>query len=159
MNAEGKAQGRERVGNRRKMKRSCPYCGRIHDSKYDCGRRPRRRYTRRPEEQGRYTDAWKRKSAEIRRQSHYLCAVCLARGVLTYDDLSVHHIVKLTERPDLLLDDDNLVCLCRAHHEMADRGQLPTGYLTSLARARQHPPEGVCPSESGAPLPTPHLHK
>ena len=125
------------------MLKSCKYCGRIHDSRYDCGKRPRKQYRRKASEAGRYTYAWQLKSREIKERSHYLCAYCLAHGELTYDDLEVHHIVKLTDRPDLLLEDGNLICLCARHHERAESGEIPKKELYELVKTRDDPPGGV----------------
>ncbi len=118
------------------MLRSCPYCGRIHSRDYDCGKKPKTKYQRRQEETGRYTYAFRKKSEEIKERSHFLCAVCFSEGRLNNQDLSTHHIMKLTERPDLLLDDNNLICLCRTHHDMADAGELGPEMLHKLIRQR-----------------------
>lgn len=119
------------------MLKACSYCGRIHDSKVDCGKKPKRMYRRTEEEQGRYTHAWDVKSEQIKERSHYLCEVCLEEGRLTYEGLETHHIVKLRERPDLLLEDENLICLCKMHHRMAERGEIPAEKLRKLAKKRE----------------------
>lgn len=122
--------------------RSCPWCGRIHARDHDCGKRPAKPNRRTADEAGRYTNAWKAKSDDIKSRSHYLCAVCLADGVYTYECLETHHIVKLRERPDLLLEDGNLICLCRRHHEMAERGEIQADRLRKLAAERDKVPPG-----------------
>lgn len=118
------------------MLKACLYCGRVHDSKHDCGKRPPKRYKRRANEAGRYTEAWKRKSEAIKAQANYLCEYCRDEGVFTYNDLETHHIVKLRERPDLLLEGGNLICLCRRHHEMAENGTISVEKLRGLAAKR-----------------------
>lgn len=123
--------------------RSCKYCGRIHPASYDCGKRPKRIYNRGVAEQGRYTGAWANKAKEIKERSNYLCAYCLMHGMITYDGLEVHHIVKLACRPDLLLDDSNLVCLCTRHHKQADRGKISAKELYELVKKRDGIPLGV----------------
>ena len=80
---------------------------------------------------------WKQKSLEIRSNAQYLCEVCRDQGVLTYTDLEVHHIEKLADKPEALLDNDNLVCLCVMHHKQADRGEIGKEYLKELARRRE----------------------
>ncbi len=124
------------------MLRSCPYCGRVHDSRHDCGKRPVKRFRRTETERIRYTSAMARKSAEIKERSHYLCAVCLDAGVLTYDGLETHHIRKLRERPDLALVDGNLICLCGNCHERAERGDISAERLERLAAERDRVPPG-----------------
>lgn len=122
------------------MLRSCKWCGRIHDDCYDCGRKPaRKRMVASTEADAfRRTSAWKRKSLEIRYRDHGLCQVCL-RGlylssrVFTYDSLSVHHIVPLSEDRSRALDDENLITLCGLHHELAESGYIPREDLLEMA--------------------------
>ena len=122
------------------MLKACPWCGRIHDSREDCGRKPMKKYRREENERGRNTRAWKRKAEQIKTDSHYLCENCLSQGVLTWDGLETHHIIKLRERPDLLLDDDNLVCLCEKCHKKADAGTISADFLRQLAKKRNNIP-------------------
>ncbi len=119
---------------------TCPHCGRVHSTVYHCSDKPRRKYVRKEVEKGRYTSAWHQKSEEIKERSNYLCAVCLDNRILTYDGLEVHHIVKIADRPELLLEDSNLICLCVQHHKRADRGCISPDYLMRLARLRDTPP-------------------
>lgn len=65
-----------------------------------------------------------------------MCEVCRDRGKVTTEGLEVHHIEKLRDDPDGLVEDGNLVCLCRPHHRMADDGGLTKGYLRGLAAKR-----------------------
>ena len=125
------------------MLTTCRYCGRIHPKGYACEKKPKRFSRRTEEEQGRYTYAFARKSAEIKERSHYLCAVCLDEGRLICDGLETHHIVKLRDRPDLLLEDSNLICLCADCHRKADAGRIPAERLRELAARR----------DRGTPLP------
>lgn len=80
--------------------------------------------------------AWAVKSRQIRTDAHYLCEVCKDKGAYNYKDLSVHHIEKLKDRPDLWLDDDNLICLCKDHHRLAEAGLIDKEYLHKLAKKR-----------------------
>ena len=48
-------------------------------------------------------------------------------------DVEVHHITPLNEDYDLRLDNDNLICLCRYHHELAEKGQISRDLLKKLA--------------------------
>ena len=116
------------------MLRSCTKCGRIHDSNYKCdkGRLPRTN-----EQALRNRNKWHVKSREIRERSLYLCSVCQDKQTVNYDDnLEIHHIIKLRDNPDGLLDDDNLICLCVKHHKQADRGELSIDYLRELVKKR-----------------------
>ena len=117
------------------MLRSCTKCGRIHDINFKCnggGRLPQT-----AEQALRRRTSWTNKSKEIRERSKYLCAVCLDKGeARADDDIEVHHIRKLRDYPDGLLEDDNLICLCTYHHKQADRGELSSEYLRQLAQRR-----------------------
>lgn len=78
----------------------------------------------------------------IKDRDHYLCQACLhnldGHGVrYTTDQLEVHHIEPLIDDYDRRLDDDNLITLCRAHHEQAEQGDgggLSRSVLHQLAR-------------------------
>ena len=115
------------------MWKSCSKCGKVHDVKYKCNVRATKPV---PTEDRRLRSqsAWTNKSIEIRERSNYLCQVCLDQGKYTYDGLEVHHIEKLKDNPNKLLDDLNLICLCKHHHELADAGKIDHEYLRKLAK-------------------------
>ncbi len=85
---------------------------------------------------------WHEKADQIKEDAGRLCEVCRAEGRYTYRNLETHHIEKLRERPDLLLDDTNLICLCTECHKRADAGELSKEYLRELVRERadRYPP-------------------
>ena len=129
------------------MLTTCRYCGRVHDTAYDCGRRPKPKYPANyeradvKESRFRHTARWTRKSLEIRQRDHFLCQVCI-RGLyqygqqraLNYEDISVHHIQPLKDAWERRLDNDNLISLCQYHHELAENGDIPRGELEDIAR-------------------------
>ena len=119
------------------MWKSCGRCGKIHNSGEPCtAPRIRRQIT--PDQRLRSTSRWQTKREEIKDRSQWLCAICKAEGVYTYDNIEVHHIIKLSEAPEKLLDDENLICLCKHHHEQADAGKFKIEYLQELAKARDN---------------------
>ena len=63
--------------------------------------------------------------------------MCLEDGRYNYNDLEVHHIDKLRDNEDKLLDNYNLICLCKHHHELADAGKIDIEHLKELARDRE----------------------
>ena len=72
---------------------------------------------------------WERKRKAILRRDEYLCRQCRRFGRTTSAN-TVHHIHPREERPDLELDDRNLISLCAACHDgMHDR---ITGALTAV---------------------------
>ncbi len=126
------------------MLKSCKYCGRVHDSKYNCGHKPVRKKIRTTQSSFRSTEAWKRKSLEIRDRDHYLCQVCtrnLYGTVNRYNNrqIEVHHIIPLAEDYDRRLDNNNLISLCAMHHEIAESGGIPREVLLDIAKRQELP--------------------
>ena len=60
---------------------------------------------------------WTEKRNKIMTRDRCLCQDCLARGVITQADV-VHHIQFLDVRPDLALEDSNLISLCKFCHKV-----------------------------------------
>ena len=114
--------------------RACSRCGKIHSTKYKCN--VGRTYTGGKERNLRSSYAWTRKSKEIREKALYLCEVCKDRGILTHKGLEVHHIIKVREDVGLYLENSNLICLCKEHHEDAEKGLLSKEYLFELVKKR-----------------------
>lgn len=119
------------------MYKSCSRCGRIHDINHKCHAGQIYKSERTAAEKIRYTAAWQKKAAQIKEDSSYLCAVCKAEGIFNYSSLEVHHIEKLRDAPEQAFNDDNLICLCTAHHKAADRGAIKKDYLKKLAEGRR----------------------
>lgn len=120
------------------MWRACSRCGKIHDTAFKC-------YVNRQnndliERKLRATYQWTQKSLEIRERANWLCEVCRDQGVITYDNLEVHHITSIRDDKTKLLDNLNLICLCEEHHTQAESGKLDSDYLRSLARKREENP-------------------
>jgi 5-methylcytosine-specific restriction endonuclease McrA len=69
---------------------------------------------------------WERKRIEILKRDHYECQDCIKRlrekeNLRGYEHrirraTEVHHIIELKERPELALEDNNLVSLCKQCH-------------------------------------------
>ncbi|MBP5424284.1 MAG: HNH endonuclease, partial [Paludibacteraceae bacterium] len=93
------------------MYKTCSRCGKIHPFDYKCN--VGKIYKGGEERTLRNTYAWEKKSKEIRDKAQHLCEVCRQEGRLTYNNIEVHHITKVRDDVSLLLDDLNLVCLCR----------------------------------------------
>lgn len=117
------------------MYKACARCGKMHPKNYYCTKG--REYHGGTERKLRSLWAWTKKSEEIREKANYLCEVCKTEGIYTYKGLEVHHIVKVKDDHGLLLDNSNLICLCEFHHKLAEKGDLGTDYLKSLAEMRE----------------------
>ena len=112
-----------------------------------CSKKPKRvrRYDPNKRDEAdffRSTSAWQKKREEIKERDGYLCQVCL-RGLygtkkrITYEDTEVHHIAKLSETLERCLDNEWLITLCRKHHDMADRGEIPPEELHQVAVSQE----------------------
>lgn len=138
------------------MLKSCKYCGKIHDSRFDCGKKPQRIYIKRDysteSRQFRRKESWKQMSLRIRDRDNHLCQVCLrglyklpGASVLNYENISVHHIEPIKDAPEKKLDPYNLISLCSMHHEMADSGEIPAELLKNMALAQEYSSENSPP--------------
>ena len=116
---------------------SCSRCGKIHQKGYVCHVEKKRYKYSYKESKLRSKSAWTEKSKQIREDANYLCEVCKDKGIYNYRNVEVHHILKLRERPDLLLDNYNLICLCKDCHRLADAGIISVDYLQELAKRRE----------------------
>lgn len=122
---------------------SCPYCGRIHQKNYDCGKRPQRIRYNTDAVKFRNTTAWQKKSREIRERDNFLCQCCIRNFPNTfrqyeYDNCSVHHNVPLSEDLSRGLDNTNLITLCPIHHEMAERGEIIRDVIRAIIDEQEH---------------------
>lgn len=117
------------------MYKSCSRCGKIHDTRFKCN--VGKEYRGGKERELRSSYAWTKKSRETRENAQHLCEVCRDMGIYTYDNLEVHHIEKVRDNKDRLLDDSNLIVLCVQHHKDADAGKLKKDYLKKLVEKRE----------------------
>lgn len=59
---------------------------------------------------------WARTRAYIVERDHGECQPCKDRGLVTTDKLIVHHIEPLEYKPDLSLEESNLITVCIGCH-------------------------------------------
>lgn len=62
--------------------------------------------------------AWRQKRVDIISRDNKECQWCKLEGKVTTDNLIVHHIKELKDRPDLRMDNDNLITVCFDCHEV-----------------------------------------
>lgn len=125
------------------MLKSCKYCGKIHDSKFDCGKKPIRKKIRHTKSSRfRSSQDWKDKAIEIKERDHYLCQICL-RGLygatrrINCNNLSVHHAKKIETDWDKRLDNNNLITVCDMHHRMCEDGTIPYGIVRDIIEEQE----------------------
>lgn len=130
------------------MKRSCQYCGGIHDRKYQCPSKPvRTNYKVTYIDKFRWSKPWQKKRKHINERDKHLCQVCireLHNTQLKYNftNIEVHHITPIAHEWDKRLDDDNLICLCKHHHEMAESGEISKEELRDIVVSQERSLEG-----------------
>jgi len=61
------------------------------------------------------SSAWDKKRLKILQRDNFECQICKEEGRFA-PATTVHHILHLKDRPDLALDDDNLVSVCSVCH-------------------------------------------
>ena len=116
------------------MLKSCSYCGRIHKRGERCPSKPSIKKQTTYIDKFRWTKAWKDKREHIKERDKYLCQVCLRNLYNTQQQynmnhLEVHHIIPIAEDYNKRLDDDNLITLCRYHHELAEKHEIHANEL------------------------------
>lgn len=120
------------------MKKSCTYCGGIHDRSHVCSSKPKKQKQITYIDRFRRARAWRNKSLYIRKRDNNLCQICLRMRYnttqqYTFDDIEVHHIEPVVQAWGRRLDDSNLISLCRYHHELAESGEIPRYELEAIA--------------------------
>lgn len=123
------------------MYRSCKYCGKIHDVRETCSKKPQREYTITYIDKFRWTRHWRLKRDYIKKRDSHLCQICLRNlynttQQYTYDNLEVHHIVPIAKAWELRLEEDNLITLCSYHHKLAEAGTISSETLRQIAMSK-----------------------
>lgn len=113
--------------------RACANCGRIHRG--DCPNKTDRLKKSTDVTKLRTCRRWDETRKLIYTRDHYLCRVCWEQGRISADRVEAHHIVPLSEEPELAYDIDNGITLCVKHHKAADRGEIDRDSLRQLAHS------------------------
>lgn len=131
------------------MYKSCQYCHRIHDIKYQCPNKPKKKQwidqgNKLRVEIRKFRDGvlWRKKREQIQGRDMRLCQICIRNlyntiNQYTFDNTSVHHICALVDDWDKRLDDDNLITLCSVHHSDAERGLIPKEILLQIVKEQE----------------------
>lgn len=125
------------------MLKLCPYCSRVHAKTFDCGRKPvkGKRGTDADKFHGSYK--WTQLSKRVRERDRHMCVYCWQQEHrITTQGIEVHHIVPIAEDYDARMDEDNLVSLCRRHHEQAEQGAISRQKLFELVHMGEDTPRG-----------------
>lgn len=130
------------------MLRSCQYCGRIHDSKFICNKRPKKQRQITEIDKFRWTRIWQKKREEIKKRDLYLCQICkreLYNTKIKYntEDLEVHHNTPVNKDYNKRLDNDNLLTVCHYHHELCESGEIPQEEVQSIINEQESKYENI----------------
>lgn len=126
--------------------RSCRYCGKIHLDNIVCSKKPKdiRKKKRSEADRFRGLQIWKKKRAEIKERDNFICQLCYRNLYNTVDsrinykgNIQVHHIEDINSNWDKRLDNNNLLCLCKYHHEMADNKEIDKIELLVIAKEQE----------------------
>lgn len=136
------------------MLKSCPYCGRIHDSKFICLQKEKaisKKKKMTDKDKFRGKSAWKRKREEIKERDNFVCQVCVRNlynplRIYETDNLQVHHVIPLEKDYNKRLDNDNLITLCERHHEMAEAEEIPIEVIKGIVLEQEN--EGTRPESA-----------
>lgn len=117
------------------MLKTCSRCGIVPDN-HICPYKPTKKI-KTTANTVRQTNRWHQKSLNIRERDDFMCRVCrlnLYGTVKQYNstDIEVHHIIPLEEDDTKAFEDNNLISLCRYHHEMAECGDIPRKELLRI---------------------------
>jgi len=124
------------------MLKACKYCGKIHNTKYICPNKPKLKKNKTYKDNFRSTNAWNKKRTEIKQRDNYLCQICVRNlyntlNQYTYDNIEVHHVIKLEHDFNQRLDNDNLISLCSYHHHMADSNVISIKELQDIIKQQE----------------------
>ena len=114
--------------------KACAYCGRVHPSDIDCGKRPIHNKGSTEHTKLRTCRLWDKTRKAVNKRDRFVCRICLAKHRITVDGLETHHIIPIAEEPCKAYDLDNLITLCVRHHKAADAGKIDRDTLFALAK-------------------------
>lgn len=120
--------------------KSCMKCGRIHSTKLQCKEKVHKNIYKSKAGDLRNTYSWRKKREDIKARDKYICQVCKQDFIksmkpINNNGIQVHHITPYAESEELFYDDDNLITLCRYHHERAEEGTIDREYLRGLIKS------------------------
>lgn len=130
------------------MLRACQYCGRIHDSKLICSKKPKKQRQITETDKFRWTSNWQRKREEIKKRDLYLCQICKrelynTKTKYNTEDLEVHHNIPINEEYNKRLDNDNLLTVCHYHHELCESGEIPREEVQRIINEQENKYENI----------------
>ena len=98
-------------------KKICGRCGKFIGEGTQCSCKrtafTQSRTTKSKEKDKIHSTEWRAKRLQIIKRDNFMCMRCFIKyKIITTDDLTVHHILSRKHHPELMFEDDNLICLC-----------------------------------------------
>lgn len=130
------------------MLKSCQYCGRIHDSKLICSKKPKKQKQITEIDKFRWTRIWQKKREEIKKRDLNLCQICIRELYNTEtkyntQNLEVHHNIPINEDYNKRLENDNLLTVCHYHHELCESGDIPREEVQRIINEQENKYENI----------------
>lgn len=130
------------------MLKSCQYCGRIHDSKLICSKKPKKQKQITEIDKFRWTRIWQKKREEIKKRDLHLCQICIRELYNTEtkyntQNLEVHHNIPINEDYNKRLENNNLLTVCHYHHELCESGDIPREEVQSIINEQENKYENI----------------
>lgn len=130
------------------MLKSCQYCGRIHDSKLICSKKPKKQRQITEIDKFRWTGIWQKKREEIKKRDLSLCQICIRELYNTKvkyntECLGVHHNIPIKEDYNKRLENDNLLTVCDYHHELCENGNIPREEVQRIINEQENKYENI----------------
>lgn len=128
------------------MLKSCSYCGRIHKRSERCPSKPNRKKSfdglMGEIHRVRTTKRWFKVRDHVRDRDKHLCQICIRKlyntqKQYTFDDTQVHHVVPMKEDRSKWYDSNNLLLVCRHHHELCEAGKIPRNIQLSIVQEQE----------------------
>lgn len=130
------------------MLKSCQYCGRIHDSKLICSKKPKKQKQITEIDKFRWTRIWQKKREEIKKRDLHLCQICIRELYNTEtkyntQNLEVHHNIPINEDYNKRLENNNLLTVCYYHHELCESGDIPREEVQRIINEQENKYENI----------------
>lgn len=124
------------------MLKSCFYCGRIHDDKCLCNDKKNSLFSSSSKKltkaaKFRSSYAWTKSRDSALKRDKYCCVLCNYLNDNNFrkfnsDCLEVHHIIPIIENYELRNNLNNLITVCRRHHEECEKGVFSKEFQKKL---------------------------
>ncbi|NEY99252.1 hypothetical protein G4D62_08055 [Bacillus shackletonii] len=93
----------------------------------------------------RTTQRWFKVRDYVRERDQHLCQLCVRNLYhtlqrYTFNNTQVHHVIPMKEDEDrnLWYNSENLLLVCKYHHDMCERGEVPREEQLEIVREQEY---------------------